>query len=394
MNPSASGWILKFGSLRANEPVPYQDLKALDSDLRACGFMYGINVGHPGYISPAYRLSQDENAKVNLLAGLYYSYRFLKPERSYEEFLIAVRDFYREMEIGQPNFIQKVFGSGKPATQLEKLLDSRVYLGEPILSRTFNSIITNVLLPIDLLVFRAFLQDSPNLKSQARELESAVINLIYHSLDTEHPQENRRKLREVFESSRTYLRVRHPEGTTDFPSLIRAFRGREAAGYLLDIAALTVLEGDSLNSRQQKYVFEQGKILGFKKQEVRSALRDARTFFKLHSKAMYFLRDAIPGSQYYDSMTRVVDRLISRNSKRLRKELLQSRELMVLLSKSTMRELSAEEKKKVQNQLLDIFKSIPSLAIFMLPGGAVLLPIFISLIPRLLPSSFDENRVE
>jgi len=394
MNPSAQGWILKFGSLRENEPVPYPDLKALDSDLRACGLMYGINVGHPGYISPAHRLSQDENAKVNLLAGLYYSYRILRPEGSFGDFLIAARDFYRELEIGQPNFLLKIFRSGKPATQLEKLLDSRVYLGEPILSRTFNSIITNVLLPIDLLVFRAFLQDRANLKSYARELESAVINLIYHSLDTEHPQENRRKLREVFESSRTYLHVRHPEGEVDFPSLLRAFRETEAAGYLLDIAALTVLEGDSLNSRQQRYVYQQGKVLGFKKAEIRSALRVAQTFFKLHSRAMYFLRDAVPGSQYYDSMARVVDKLISRNSKRLRKEVMQSRELMVLLSKSTMRELSAEEKKKVQKQLLDIFKSIPSLAIFLLPGGAVLLPIFISLIPRLLPSSFDENRVD
>ncbi|MEJ2584764.1 MAG: hypothetical protein P8Z38_06890 [Robiginitalea sp.] len=289
MNPSAPGWILKFGSLREKEPLPYQDLKALDADLRSCGFMYGINVGHPGYLSPAYRLSQDENAKVNLLVGLYYSYRILRPGSTYETFLNTVRDFYRELEIGQPNFLQKIFRSGKPATQLEKLLDSRVYLGEPILSRTFNSIITNVLLPIDLLVFRAFLQGTPKPKTYAQELESAVINLIYHSLDTEHPQENRRKLREVFESSRTYLRVRHPEGTVDFNALLRTFRRTEAAGYLLDIAALTVLEGDSLNSRQQKYVFQQGKVLGFKKQEVSSALRDAQTFFRLHAKSMYFL---------------------------------------------------------------------------------------------------------
>ena len=394
MNPSASGWILKFGSLREKEPLPYPDLRALDADLRSCGFMYGINVGHPGYISTAYRLSQDENAKVNLLSGLYYSYRILKPETSYEDFLKTVRDFYRELEIGQPNFIQKIFRSGKPATQLEKLLDSRVYLGEPILSRTFNSIITNVLLHIDLLVFREFLQGKTKLKTYAGELESAVINLIYNSLDTEHPQENRRKLREVFESSRTYLHARHPGGASDLNAPLKTFRDTEAARYFLDIAALTVLEGNSLNSGQQKYVFKQGKVLGFKKQEVTGALRDAQTFFKLHSRAMYFLRDAIPGAQYYDSMARVVDKLISRNSKRLRKELMQSRELMVLLSKSTIRELSPEEKKKVQNQLLDIFKSIPSLAIFLLPGGAVLLPIFISLIPRLLPSSFDENRLD
>lgn len=394
MNPSATGWILKYGSLRAKEPPPYQDLRALDTDLRSCGFMYGINVGHPGYISPAYRLSQDENAKVNLLTGLFYSYRILNPDTSFEDFLKTVKDFYRELEIGQPNIIQKIFRSGKPATQLEKLLDSRVYLGEPILSRTFNSIITNVLLPIDLLVFREFLRGKSNLKAYAGELESAVINVIYLSLDTEKPQENRRKLRGVFESSRTYLHARHRGDSGDLNAPLKTFRETDAARYFLDIAALTVLEGNSLNSRQQKYVFEQGKILGFKKQEVTGALRDAQTFFKLHSREMYFLRDALPGSQYYDSMARVVDRLISRNSKRLRKELMQSRELMLLLSKSTIRELSPEEKKRVQKQLLDIFKSIPSLAIFLLPGGAVLLPIFISLVPRLLPSSFDENRVE
>jgi hypothetical protein len=43
---------------------------------------------------------------------------------------------------------------------------------------------------------------------------------------------------------------------------------------------------------------------------------------------------------------------------------------------------------------MDIIKSIPSLDIFMLPGGAILLPIFIKFIPKLLPSAFDENRIE
>ncbi|MCB0745218.1 MAG: hypothetical protein KDC67_15020, partial [Ignavibacteriae bacterium] len=86
--------------------------------------------------------------------------------------------------------------------------------------------------------------------------------------------------------------------------------------------------------------------------------------------------------------------LISRNSKRLLKELRESKELMVLLTQSTVRDLSDEEQKKMQDQLLDIFKSIPSLAIFMLPGGAILLPLFIKFIPKLLPSAFDDNRIE
>jgi len=48
----------------------------------------------------------------------------------------------------------------------------------------------------------------------------------------------------------------------------------------------------------------------------------------------------------------------------------------------------------MQAQLLDTLKTIPSLAIFMLPGGAILLPLFAKLIPNLLPSAFDDNRIE
>jgi hypothetical protein len=90
----------------------------------------------------------------------------------------------------------------------------------------------------------------------------------------------------------------------------------------------------------------------------------------------------------------MVKRLITRNSKRLYQELKDSKELMVLLTQSTKRDLNNEEQKKMQEQLLDVFKSIPSLAIFLLPGGAILLPLVVKFIPKLLPSAFDENRVE
>ena len=88
-----------------------------------------------------------------------------------------------------------------------------------------------------------------------------------------------------------------------------------------------------------------------------------------------------------------MNKLILRNSKRLLKEIKGSQELVRLMTKSTHTDLNAQEKKKIQEQLLDIFKSIPSLAIFILPGGAILLPIFIKLIPKLLPSAFDDNRI-
>jgi hypothetical protein len=73
------------------------------------------------------------------------------------------------------------------------------------------------------------------------------------------------------------------------------------------------------------------------------------------------------------------------------KEIVQSKELMMLLAISTRRDLDEKEKKKIKKQILDICKTIPSLTIFLLPGGSLLLPLLIKFIPTMLPSSFNEN---
>lgn len=83
--------------------------------------------------------------------------------------------------------------------------------------------------------------------------------------------------------------------------------------------------------------------------------------------------------------------LLQKNKQRLNKELQQSKEAMSLIKKSTHSNLSDEEKEKVKVQLLDICKSVPAFAIFMLPGGALLLPLLIKLIPDILPSAFRDD---
>ena len=86
--------------------------------------------------------------------------------------------------------------------------------------------------------------------------------------------------------------------------------------------------------------------------------------------------------------------LLQRNKKRLYQELSQSKEAMHLIRKSSHSKLSLEEKEKIKVQLLDICKSIPALAVFLLPGGALLLPLLIKLIPDILPSAFREDSTE
>ncbi|GFD93059.1 hypothetical protein KUL156_35240 [Alteromonas sp. KUL156] len=85
---------------------------------------------------------------------------------------------------------------------------------------------------------------------------------------------------------------------------------------------------------------------------------------------------------------------IYKNKKRLAKELQESRELIFLVRKSLTTSLTDEEKAKVKEQTLDICKAIPAFTVFMLPGGALLLPLLIKLIPDILPSAFREDDEE
>lgn len=82
--------------------------------------------------------------------------------------------------------------------------------------------------------------------------------------------------------------------------------------------------------------------------------------------------------------------LIEKNKQSFLQEVKESKELLFLIKESATRKLTDEEKDKVKEQLLDICKSIPAFAIFMLPGGALLLPLLIKMIPNILPSAFRD----
>ena len=80
--------------------------------------------------------------------------------------------------------------------------------------------------------------------------------------------------------------------------------------------------------------------------------------------------------------------LLQKNKRRLEKELKQNKELFALLVKYTHTKLTDIEKEQMRNQLIEVFKTIPAFAIFLLPGGLILLPIVAKLIPDILPSAF------
>jgi hypothetical protein len=404
MNPSASGWIDKFGSLITEDTDSYADFNTLYDVLKKTGFVYGINTGIPNFIFPEHALSEDEKAKINLLNALYFTFRSTLRERNpdsshldsflFDSFLGRVFQFYKDLKVSRSPFLHNILTGKKTSSQLEKLIDSRVYLSDNMIGKTFDRIVTNSLLYIDVLLFKRYLDRPENIRQHAELLEYLAINCIYHSLNSKEMRKSDERLAGLFAASLSYIDSHAHTVDGSYREKLWDNRSIWENRYFFDIACMTVWEDASLDYRESEFIFGLGKDLGFDEGHIARSLNEIRAFFGKNAETIPFLKDSNLAVQFYDSMAKVVNKLILRNSKRLQKELSESKELVFLLSKSTLRDLTPKEKKKVKDQLMDIFKSIPSLAIFMLPGGALLLPIFIKLIPKLLPSAFDENRVE
>ncbi|HET8735641.1 MAG TPA: hypothetical protein VFM69_03485, partial [Pricia sp.] len=126
MNPSASGWIDKFGSLIMKDAHPYPDFNSLYDSLKKTGFVYGINTAIPNFILPEHALSEDEKAKINLLNALYVTFALEMEDRDFGNFLTSIFRFYQDLKVSNVSFLRKILSGKKTSSQLEKLIDSRV----------------------------------------------------------------------------------------------------------------------------------------------------------------------------------------------------------------------------------------------------------------------------
>jgi hypothetical protein len=157
------------------------------------------------------------------------------------------------------------------------------------------------------------------------------------------------------------------------------------------MAGMAMWNDAKIEKSEEEFLSQLAQKLNIPNTFVEKSITDIDYFLTSNKNQIPYFNQSNPVKHFYDQTTQNVHTLITRNKKRLLLEISQSKELMVLLAKSTKRDLSPEEKKKVKNQLLDICKTIPSLTIFLVPGGSLLLPILIKFIPQMLPSAFNEN---
>jgi hypothetical protein len=163
--------------------------------------------------------------------------------------------------------------------------------------------------------------------------------------------------------------------------------------FLIDLSTFVIFSDHDAATEEKVHLNRLCEMLGFSDVELNEALALNEQFIINNQDKIPFLKSSSV-EKVYSSLSKRWIKILGRNKDKLAVELKQSKELVFLIRKSTTTELTKEEKEAVKSQFKDLVKSMPSLAIFMLPGGAFLLPLVLKVIPDLVPSAFRDNEVE
>ncbi len=388
MNPSANGWIKKL-LIDVSETTYSQTETARFYDrLKHAGFIYGSNVEVLLDIVKPFDFTEEERCKINLLLSFYFIHQ---KEKSKEDFVNHLIRYYKAISDQKRSFFGDLFGDKKPDNLLEKIIHKRIHIDDNFITKSFNYFLINALLFVDVLGYQRFLKDEKGIKDYVNNLESALETIVFSVIDSKSKKsEYDNNLIRLFESS-----IRHKNAELPSYNDAVSFISEPLVKlYVVDLVCMASWSDKVIDKEERDFLNRLKTDLSLKNEDITKSVDDINSFYDKHKEDVAFLSSKNLAQSFYDNSSKVVSKLIKRNSKRLIKELSESKEVMTLLAQSTQRNLTDDEQKRIQSQLLDIFKSIPSLAIFMLPGGMLLLPLFVKFIPKLLPSAFDDNRID
>lgn len=389
MNPSASGWINKLlKEVSKNDLLFNYNEESFYDALRSCGFIYGSNLDVIGNVVDKNDLTEEELCKTNLCLTFLHAHH---NSGSKTKFTDSVIGFYTDINELKLSFFRGLIGGKKSSEQLEKIFRKRVQIDDNFLTKNFNYFVINALLYVDILAYNEYLKRGTISSDYIKNLEASISSISLEVLNSKKiKNQYDDSLIKLFEASLRYQN----NNNTNYDKAILLVNNLQEAHYILDIACMASWSDRIIDKNEKRFLLKLGSDLKLNTTQINKSIKTVNEFYTVNKDNIALLSSKNIVQSFYNNSSKMVTKLITRNSKRLYQELKDSKELMVLISQSTIRDLNAEEQKKVQEQLLDIFKSIPSLAIFLLPGGALLLPLVVKFIPKLLPSAFDENRIE
>ncbi|MDH4471583.1 MAG: LETM1-related biofilm-associated protein [Fluviicola sp.] len=414
LSPGSKGWMAKYFQLVESKQVVlrWEQPDALPTEQFNHHFLAqsGIVFGYPSQLLFGKELDQTKwtkNEKLTVLlfeAQLFTYMRVRRPDSFEPEvFIDELTKFYKNHKIKSLSSLIGYFFKESKEEKLERILAKRTEVPKNIVhTKSWMSYLNNAFVYLDVLLFEEFLLTEGEMRFDYQELAMLALAVITLSAYSDGELEEKEKT--IFEAflvsaeldgdEREIARLRFKEGSSLNELTSELIDSWYYKRYLLDLSSLTIYSNHDAAIEEKVFLQELCAWLQLEEINLDEALVSSNQFVLENNQQVAFLHDASSVELMVDNVSKRWIKILGRNKDKLAVELRQSKELVQLIRKSSKEELSKEEKEKVKTQFMDIVKSMPALAIFLLPGGALLLPIVLKIIPNLVPSAFRENEIE
>ena len=407
ISPGSKNWIAKYFELADNEIISLtlnennddlEDLLELVSSKTglvfgvANSFIFTNHLDSENYTS-------DESLKLLLFESLILAYlQSSKQDFTKEAFIQSLCQFYKIWKDG--GWVDKWL-KGDQINELEKILAARVKVNTSIFGTNYwINHLSNALLFLDVLLFIEFLEGKSFSYREKRDnyAFSVLTGIVAAALADGLIDPKEQKIidhllasadlpRKFEQELERYMNKTNTLGTFDFEN-------KQLAKITFKLA-LFLTEGNTFNVEEKE---ERTQLLGnqFKLSslEIEECRLTCDAFIFDSNVQLNQIKEDNQIKLVYKGFSNRWIRILGRNKEKFVNELNESKELLALIKKSAQHELTKEEKEKVKTQFMDVLKTVPSIGIFLLPGGAILLPLILKIVPDLMPSAFKENEIK
>ncbi|MBI5219334.1 MAG: hypothetical protein HY958_10435 [Bacteroidia bacterium] len=314
----------------------------------------------------------------------------------YENIIPEISRNPKAVELAQSN----------PYTYIEYILHIRTFLDDLFVENNFTGYFFYSFLSLDIYFYLKWLK-SPEIPVQA-EFEDVLATLLKLFIAAAYSNTNDIKRGEKILFENFIRAIKLPESKEK--ETLKFLKGSISLDNIdlsainiiilkkicFDIILMVIWSDNILTLHEQRFINGISDRLKLSSQETEESMAAIQKFVYENWDNKVIYNNKINYRFLHNGLYNRLTQAINKNKSKILNEVYESKELVELLSKSTTQDLTTEEKEKVKSQLLDILKTIPSLAIFLLPGGTIILPVLLKVLPRqiLLPSSFRQKKKE
>lgn len=410
MNPNKKGWLLKYfrdhltkmDVTKVDEHDPEQEIY---KKLQHTGLMYGHAIQLP-QIDFEGHWNEHTRIKLVFMDSLFRSFVLFSGKVkdqsciTEKEFDLFCEDLSRFYQVIYPKVHQKksLFYIGKETIndKVERVIESRVHLGNTWRQSFWTSFFHNSLLYLDVIYFALSYTRSEELSVLRESKEKTCITILKMiaaaaSADGVIEKEEKELFNYFFHSAQISKKNQGDvKNLLNSPIDINDISFNEIDSwllrkYLLEVSILTVWSDKDVNEAEKLFLLDLNKKMELSDMEMEQSFLAIQSFVLEYQDHVHYLKldknYRIISDRFISSLKKVV----GQNKEKIALEIHESKELMFLLKKSKKERLTDEEKEKVRLQLLDILKTVPLFVIIALPGTFLTLPILLKILP---PSAF------